>query len=430
MEPLLRSKSAHVRFATAKSIKDVFESLKAIGVSVAEHLVAVQSLPGRGFDVTFKSDEVKRNFLPKLIEMPDSVTTSYGDLVKIVTVLYVPVELDDSVVRSVLGRFGKVESGRRLCHRDFPNLYNGTRQYRMKVEKNIPSSIRIVGRNCWVRYSGQQKTCLKCGDVGHLASDCNQVRCYNCGQLGHVAATCKETTVCETCGQAGHGFRSCGVSFASKVRQQEPEVDPVEVEEAGDVSGEDVVMETPTTGASPPGPADEVVETAQSMSDLGSDGSADTATDSIFDVPEEVKGAAKGSWADGESEPDSVPGDDESDLWMTVRRRKRQFEGAQPSRRSRSRSRHTPLVERARTCVKLSQIICEKKDWFSCLLPKCKENFSSFGAFLVHAASSHPDYSVGRVECPVKGCECTCNNPAEWGCMWHRSTPGSCVNTI
>ena len=236
MESVYRPLSAHVRFHSSKTVEEVFKYLKEVDVSVSKHLNAVQSLPGRAFDVTFKSEELKRKLLPNLLKMPDAIASSYVNRTKIVTVLFVPVELDNGIVRTILGRFGKVDGGWYQRHRDYPDLLNGTRQFRMVLEKNIPSSLRICGRNCWIRYTGQERTCLKCGDTGHMASACDQVRCFNCRQLGHVSSRCREVPVCETCGKSGHRYWDCDVSFANKVRKPsetevEKEVTPVEVPE-------------------------------------------------------------------------------------------------------------------------------------------------------------------------------------------------------
>ena len=129
--------------------------LKRGGVKPEYHLTAV-SLPGRRqFDVTFKTVAVRREF-QNLLEIEQDVTiTSYGDDTKIITILHVPFEADDNTVRYVLSRFGKVVDGRMLTYREFPKIFNGIRQYKMQLEKDIPSSLNLAGRDCWVRYDGQ-----------------------------------------------------------------------------------------------------------------------------------------------------------------------------------------------------------------------------------------------------------------------------------
>ena len=47
--------------------------------------------------------------------------------------------------------FGKAEDGRMLTYREFPKIYNRIRQYKIKLEKDVPSSLTLVGRDCWAR---------------------------------------------------------------------------------------------------------------------------------------------------------------------------------------------------------------------------------------------------------------------------------------
>ena len=197
----------------------VFDLLKRVGVKPENHLTAVQSLPGgRQFDVTFKTVAVRREFQNLLEREQDVTITSYGDDTKIITILHVPFEADDNTVRYVLSRFGKVVDGRMLTYREFPKIFNGIRQYKMKLEKDIPSSLNLAGRDCWVRYDGQPRTCLKCQKSGHEAKECTVTRCFRCGGEGHFAQECKEAIKCSICGESGHGFRACPISFAAKLK--------------------------------------------------------------------------------------------------------------------------------------------------------------------------------------------------------------------
>ncbi|PIK59014.1 putative zinc finger CCHC domain-containing protein 3-like [Apostichopus japonicus] len=102
----------------------------------------------------------------------------------------------------------------------------GTRQYKVELvelEKDISSSLKLGGRNCWVRYSGQPRTCLKCDKEGHIASECQEVRCFNCLRLGHTSKNCEAPVSCQTCEKSGHMYRDCPISFANKVRPQSSE---------------------------------------------------------------------------------------------------------------------------------------------------------------------------------------------------------------
>lgn len=91
----------------------------------------------------------------------------YTSPAKIVTVLYVPFEVDDNRVRFVLNRYGKVLAAWLLEWQEYPGLSNGIRQYRVELKKDIPSSLSYGGRDCLVSYDGQPQTCLKCGLSDH-----------------------------------------------------------------------------------------------------------------------------------------------------------------------------------------------------------------------------------------------------------------------
>ncbi|PIK45403.1 putative zinc finger CCHC domain-containing protein 3-like [Apostichopus japonicus] len=149
MKQLLRERSVQLRLQAEEPSVNVFGVLKELGVLPADHLVAVQALPGQVFDVTFKTVEIRKQFWPSMSASCKFTATSYASNMKIVTVLHVPHELDDNVVRLALGRFGKVLGGRFLRYSEFPVL-NGTRQYKMQLAKEIPSSLSLGGRSCWV----------------------------------------------------------------------------------------------------------------------------------------------------------------------------------------------------------------------------------------------------------------------------------------
>ncbi|KAJ8026523.1 Zinc finger CCHC domain-containing protein 3 [Holothuria leucospilota] len=198
--------------------KEVFRILSASGVNVGEHLLCVEELPNRSWDVTFKTVELKRNFFPEVNRMIGATVVSYGDKIKTVNVLHVPFGQDDNVIRFILGRYGKVIRGRFLTFPEYPEVFNGIRQYQIELEKDIPSALHLGGRYCWIRYYGQPRTCLKCNSNEHFARNCTETTCFRCKQLGHVEKDCKADISCSTCKKTGHGEFDCPLSFGNRAK--------------------------------------------------------------------------------------------------------------------------------------------------------------------------------------------------------------------
>lgn len=88
-------------------------------------------------------------------------------------------EMPDTVIIGRLSYYGRVLSFRR-DRGVATGIPNGVRTARMRLQKSIPSAVRIAGESVFISYPGQPKTCRKCGDLGHLAQGCNRPRCYNC----------------------------------------------------------------------------------------------------------------------------------------------------------------------------------------------------------------------------------------------------------
>ena len=239
MATLTRETSVHVSVDNGKSL-EIFKVLKEAGVDPAVHLIAVQELPNRSWDITFKSVNTMRSFLPQLEHGCGFTTNAYSSSATVVNVLHVPHELQDSAVRYVLGKYGRVIAGRYKTFKDYPNVFNGIRQYRMILKQDIPSSLQLGGRNCWVRYYGQPRTCLRCGLKDHEVKDCKYIKCYRCQAFGHLTKDCSSEIMCSICEELGHSQSNCPISFANKVQpipgkwQKELVVDPKQGDKAYD----------------------------------------------------------------------------------------------------------------------------------------------------------------------------------------------------
>ncbi|XP_071853517.1 uncharacterized protein [Apostichopus japonicus] len=419
---------------------NVFEYLKSLSINPADHLTAVQALPGGKVDVTFLSEDVKRRFWPTISSSTNVTATSYADTVKVVSVLHVPHELNDNAVRFVLGKFGKVICGRFLTHRDYPSLYNGVRQYKMELTTDIPSSLNLGGRDCWVRYAGQPRTCLKCGKCGHEAKECDVTKCYKCLQFGHVVRNCTADQKCTTCGKPGHSFRNCPVSFSNKlkcstawIRGGAEVAEEQQIQECGVEKGcqsvtqektslvssdaiDDVTTSDDSTEVIPETPTDFTLSGMEGESVLQDLVSGQCWADSQPDTP-----AQEPDLMDVQVDVHHTPAtkhvkkgsDEDMSPFIEVRRGLKRPPSS-PPRRSRSLPRFTPAVQRARDIVRASNVITEEKPWYECPSNGCSMKFRSFRDALCHLKDRHPGDKPQRFQCPLRMCATGCNSPSEW----------------
>ncbi|KIM29420.1 hypothetical protein M408DRAFT_67675 [Serendipita vermifera MAFF 305830] len=72
---------------------------------------------------------------------------------------------------------------------------------------------------------GLRKGCFKCGQLGHLAGNCesNDRLCYNCRQPGHESAECSaprstNSKQCYSCGGIGHVQSDCPSLKNARIR--------------------------------------------------------------------------------------------------------------------------------------------------------------------------------------------------------------------
>ena len=93
--------------------------------------------------------------------------------IKYVSVAGVPFEVPDEALYNLMSRFGDVKGVRmNYYHTILPGIATGTRVVKMNIKKSIPSVIKVGNKTLNIYYSGQAKTCSKCGMEGHLGSDC------------------------------------------------------------------------------------------------------------------------------------------------------------------------------------------------------------------------------------------------------------------
>ncbi|KAJ8019455.1 Zinc finger CCHC domain-containing protein 3 [Holothuria leucospilota] len=462
LDHLLRDKSVQLCFDSVEVKSQVFTVLKDCGIDPSLHLTAVQNLPGKLWDITFKSVELKKRFWPTLASGNGYTVNSYTSSATVVNVLHVPFELEDNVVRFVLGRYGKVICGRFLTLPDYPTVYNGIRQYQIEIKDHIPSSLRLGGRNCWVRYWGQPRTCMKCGVIGHEAKECNLPKCFKCQGLGHTSKTCVEDDVCTTCDKSGHSFRNCPVSFSSKFKQSTAwvvgEASPVEIDSSDTnlLNIDSVELENNMQPVVIPDTQDpsvmNTVSEVNSQEDLfEGDGAADLLASAPKNWAEATEeGQMKSVKVVKENEKVTV-NEHESLVPEKAQSQPPHLKGAgtvPPSRisssqplagqdpsksskrksispptptkrvgRSRSRSSTRYLTEDPKDTVKMTQIFIEEEPWHSCYAKDCKEVFPKYTLLKEHVQIFHPDLKPRSYACLLKSCKADYTTPQDW--IWH-----------
>ncbi|KAJ8049096.1 hypothetical protein HOLleu_01684 [Holothuria leucospilota] len=109
---------------------------------------------------------------------------------------------------------------------ELAGIFNGKRQCRMELDRDIPSFLFIGGSKAHIRYFGQPRTCFKCGQEGHEARSCPNRRCGRCLQVGHDKAECPN----EVRSYSAHA--SADVEQAPEPSQAGPEYSTQELEAA------------------------------------------------------------------------------------------------------------------------------------------------------------------------------------------------------
>ena len=145
--------------------------------------------------------------------------------------LYLNCEVDQRLVARVLGRYGTVSDMRwcKYSEGELKGIFNGKRQFRMELERDIPSFLFIGGSKAHIRYFGQPRTCFKCGEEEHEARSCPNRRCGKCMQVGHVKTECPNEVRCNLCGEEGHVSGACPTSYSARASAgvgQAPEPEP------------------------------------------------------------------------------------------------------------------------------------------------------------------------------------------------------------
>ncbi|KAJ8029577.1 Zinc finger CCHC domain-containing protein 3 [Holothuria leucospilota] len=333
----------------------------------------------------------------------------------------------------------------------------------MKLNSDIPSSVSFGGRSCWVRYRGQPRTCLKCGEAGHEAKECGVIRCFNCQSLGHASKECEVPTTCTICGKSGHHYRDCPVSFANKIKPNsswiigshaktseggEKEAEANLGEEVVEVSSDDA---THSAIASNPGPsfmADSqppnevvpdkqtndsqillfedsepvVIPDTQASSDVVTDKKSSESEMDISDGRPEIKTLEncipQPQLQDNEACSNEIQSQpamsvDKDPIFVKLRRKaSSQHDTGRRPERSRSGIRF-PL-ENPMDVIEMTQIFLEDEPWHLCYVKTCCETFSKFKDLKAHVGEHHSKLKPQEYSCARRSCHLTFSTPWEW----------------
>ncbi|KAE8737538.1 hypothetical protein FOCC_FOCC016998 [Frankliniella occidentalis] len=98
-----------------------------------------------------------------------------------VRVRNLPLEAGEEELNKILSEYGRVID----CVREkygpksvFPGVLTGVRVARMQLKKHVPNYLRVCNLEVYVEYSGQPRTCQRCGSTQHLRAACPRGNTY------------------------------------------------------------------------------------------------------------------------------------------------------------------------------------------------------------------------------------------------------------
>ena len=197
--------SVYFTFDTIVTSQDILFGFEKAGIDIDDITSLQRKTSNRLWVVSFCSMDTKEVAL----SLP-SVTISgcqvfLGDSENrtvLVKIYEAPEEMPNTFLIGWLSCCGRVISFRRgICNR--------IRTARMLFLKPIPSSITVAGENIFIFYPSQPCTYRKCGQEGHMAGSCNQIRCFNCDQVGHRIEECHQSEACKICRESSHPMSFC-----------------------------------------------------------------------------------------------------------------------------------------------------------------------------------------------------------------------------
>ena len=219
-------KNLSVYFAvdTVVSSNDIVYAFDAAGIDVDEISCIQRKASNNSWIVSFRSLDAKQQALALPSLSIAGVQVFVGDCEHVTTIVKIyesPSEMPDTLLIGRLSHYGKVLSFRRDLATN--SIENGIRTARIQLSKHIPSSCFISGETVFFWYPSQPRTCRRCGEEGHVARTCINIRCHNCEEIGHRIQECTGPGFCSICRESTHSSADCPfLIFSANVESSHP----------------------------------------------------------------------------------------------------------------------------------------------------------------------------------------------------------------
>ena len=129
----------------------------------------------------------------------DCVVRGGGPRLEKVFVYGYPVESNSNLLTDAFSRYGEVHDVRFRHWLHIFEVADAVRVVSMVRNQAIPCNLEVDGHHCKVSYYGQAKECDICEKTWHITKGCPfRGKCLRCGQAGHLYSDCRNEPVAAT----------------------------------------------------------------------------------------------------------------------------------------------------------------------------------------------------------------------------------------
>ena len=195
---------------------EVLTALVEAGIPKAE-IEGIEAPRKNLYYVVFKTFLCRRTNIGKSIRIREKYVkmahpdpSVYRSQKKRVKIYNYPLDEDIDHLEKTLKHYGNFnKSGIKDLEDRACGIKNGIKEVYVEIKKKIPSYVYIGKNLVGFNYMGQDPTCRKCHQTGHIGRECTVgVTCRGCGGDDHYIATCPNV-ICFQCGKQGHTATSC-----------------------------------------------------------------------------------------------------------------------------------------------------------------------------------------------------------------------------